>query len=220
MENVSKSSNNTKNNELVTLTAHEIANALGENYKSVQKMLNALATSGEIEVTEKTVNNRVLKGYIVSIEDIQKIKTRFTPKKHLLQMENDTKIQMLTNAQNKLLKEENKEEFTNDTNVKIYEVMTKNSELEKENEKLKKDLQEKINSNTRLDADLTIAKSELKFIEDKQKTFENAYSEQKLENEKLQKVIKNRNLALLLLGAVFLVFLTITLTVIFITKTV
>ena len=218
MTNARKSSNNTNNKELVTLTANEIANALGENYKSVQKMLNSLATSGEIEVTEKTVNNRVLKGYKVSIEDIQKIKTRFTPKGHLSKKENGINLQMLTNAQDRLIKEENKEEFTNDTNIKIYEVMTKNSELKEENEKLKKDLQEKINSNTRLDADLAIAKSELKFIEDKQKTFENAYSEQKLENEKLQKVIKNKNLALLALGAVFLVFLTIVLTIVFMGK--
>lgn len=213
MENASKLSDNNKNKELMTLTANELANALGENYKSVQKMLNILATSGEIEVSEKVVNNRTLKGYKVSIDDIQRIKLRFNPKKHLQNQENPIKLQMLENGNYNANTAEKLEENTNGINVKFYEVVQKNAELTKEVEKLRKDIQEKTNTNVRLDADLTVAKSELKFIEDKSKTYENSYNEKRLEVEKLNKVVKSRNIALIALGAVFLVFLTVVLTV-------
>ena len=215
MTNANKLSNNKENEHFLILTANEVANTIGENYRTVQKMLNILASTGEIEVTEKTVNNRTLKGYKVTNDDIQKVKSKFKPKGHLQSTENSTKIQMLQKAIDKVDEWKNSDENTNDINVKFYEVITKNSELEKENEILKKDLQDKINSNTRLDADLSIARSQIKFIEDKQKTFENSYMEQKLENEKLNKIIKNRNVTLIVLGSILLVLLTVVLTVVF-----
>lgn len=213
MENASKLSDNNKNKELMTLTANELANALGENYKSVQKMLNILATSGEIEVSEKNVNNRTLKGYKVSIDDIQRIKSRFNPKKHLQNQENPIKLQMLENGNYNANTSEKINENTNATNVKFYEVVQENAELTKEVEKLKKDIQEKINTNVQLGADLTVAKSELKFIEDKSKNMESAYSEKKLEVDRLNKILKSRNIALITLGAIFLIFVTVVITV-------
>jgi predicted nuclease with TOPRIM domain len=98
-------------------------------------------------------------------------------------------------------------------NVKFYEVMKENAELTKELDKLKTDMQTKINENVRLDADLTVAKSELKYITDKSSSMEAAYSEQKLEVERLNKVIRNRNFALICLGAVLLIILTVASTI-------
>lgn len=216
MENANKTSNSNKNKELMTLTANELANALGENYKSVQKMLNVLAVSNEIKVTEKTVNNRTLKGYKVSIDDIQRIKSRFSPKKHLQNQENPVKLQMLENGNYNANFSEKINENTNATNVKFYEVVQENAELTKEVEQLRKDIQEKINTNVKLDADLTVARSGIKYIEDKSKAMESAYSEKKLEVDKLNRILQHRNIALIVLGAVFLVFLTVVLTISFI----
>ena len=218
MENASKLNEEKDNKELFVFTANEVANVISENYKSVQRMLNSMASMGEIEVTEKLVNNRALKGYRVSQEDIKKIKLRFNPKKHLQNKENAIKIQMPTNDIYNTITSEKNETNANATNVKFYEVVQENAELTKEVEKLRKDIQEKVNANVQLGADLSVAKSELKFIEDKSKTIENAYSEKRLEVEKLNKIIKNRNIALIALGAVFLVFLTVVLTVVFIGK--
>lgn len=217
MTNASKLDESKENKQNIIFTAHELANAIGENYKSVQKILNTLATSGDLTVTEKAVNNRVLKGYKLSIEDIKSIKDKFLAKKHLQTSELSPYITNAYNALNNSTSREFFEKNTNAENVKIYEeVINENSALKSEVEKLKKDIQEKINSNVKLDADLSIARSELKYIEDKSKTMESAFSQKKLEVEKLQRDVKNRNIALIVLGGVLLAFLSIVLTAIFI----
>lgn len=72
-----------------------------------------------------------------------------------------------------------------------------------------KEIQALTNEKVILDADLTVARSELKFIEDKSRAVESAYSEKKLEVERLNKVIKQKDIALIILGAVILMGLTI-----------
>lgn len=208
MENAVNVNNNDNKGTNLTLTANEVANVLGESYKTVVKRLNTLATEGKIEVTEKSVNNRVLKGYILSISDLQDIKDNFLKNKHLENKENAINIQMLANANNNsntaILENDN----TTNPNVKIYEVMRENAELTKEIDKLKIDIQSKINENVRLDADLSVAKSELKLIEAKSNSMESAYSEKKLEVERLEKVVKSRNIALIILSALMLIGVT------------
>ena len=208
MENAVNVNNNDNKGTNLTLTANEVANVLGESYKTVVKRLNTLATEGKIEVTEKAVNNRVLKGYILNISDLQDIKDNFLKNKHLENKENAINIQMLANANNNgntaVLENDN----TTNPNVKIYEVMRENAELTKEIDKLKTDIQSKINENVRLDADLSVAKSELKLIEAKSNSMESAYSEKKLEVERLVKVVKSRNIALIILSALMLIGVT------------
>jgi len=213
MENAGKLSEDKEKEKIFIFTAHEVANVISENYKSVKKILDTMATMGEIEVTEKLVNNRALKGYMISQEDIKKIKLRFNPKKHLSDIEISNSKKMLANALNNTLGEEKIQVEENATNVKFYEVIQENAELTKEVEKLKKDIQDKINTNVQLGADLSIAKSELKFIEDKSKSMESAYAKEKLEVDRLNKLLKNRNITLITLGAIFLVFVTVVITV-------
>ena len=84
MENAEKTVTEKNIDKDMILTTNEVANVIGESYKTVAKVLNALATEGKIGVTEKLVNNRALKGFILDIADLQTIKDRFLKNKHLL----------------------------------------------------------------------------------------------------------------------------------------
>ena len=212
MENDVKTSNNKENAEKMILTANEVANTVGENYKSVVKMLDTLATNGEIDVTEKHVNNRALKGYVVRLSDIQNIKSKFLSKKHSEKVVNEALRKMRANDMITDISEDISNNLENSTNVKFYEVMTENSDLKRELSEIKESMQKVKNENVQLNADLTVARSEVKFIEDKSKTVEADNSRQRLEIERLQKVVNNRNIALLLLGAVLLVIVAVGLT--------
>jgi len=202
--------NNTSN--YMTLTVNEVTNVLGENYKTVAKMLNSLATQGKIKVTEKTVNNRVLKGFTLSIADLQSIKDNFQKGKHSENTKNAPYLQMLANAVTTSENTENEEKSKEDINVKFYEEKSRNLELTRELEKLKADLSAKTNENVRLDADLTVAKSELKYITDKSSSMESAWAEEKQKTAQLEKVIKSKNIAIIVLGAILLVIVAVSIT--------
>lgn len=212
MENDVKTSNNKENAEKMILTANEVANTVGENYKSVVKMLDTLATNGEIGVTEKHVNNRALKGYVVRLSDIQNIKNKFLSKKHSEKVVNEALRKMRANDMITDISADISNNLENNTNVKFYEVMTENSDLKRELSEIKESLQKVKNENVQLNADLTVERSKVKFIEDKSNTIEADNSKQRLEIERLQKVVNNRNIALLLLGAVLLVIVAVALT--------
>ena len=209
MTNDDKSSNNTENKEFGVFTANEVANTLGENYKSIAKALNTLATQGKINVAEKYVNNRPLKGYCLSISDLQEIKSRFIKDKHLSGSKNESNVKMVANALFADKISQLSDNISDDTNVKIYEVMKENADLTKEISELKQSIQEKTNENVRLDADLSMARSELKFITDKSTSMESAWAAEKQRAEALEKVVKSRNVQLIITGAVLLVVIVV-----------
>lgn len=209
MANDTKHANNNENQVFTVFTANEVANTVGENYKSVAKILNTLATQGKINVTEKLVNNRPLKGYCLSIQDLQEVKSRFLKEKHLSGAKNTTNIKMAVNALSVDNTNQSGEEFVENTNVKFYEVLKENAELTRQISELKQNVQEKISENVRLDADLSMARSELKFITDKSATMESAWAQEKQRAEALEKVVKSRNLQLIITGAVLLVVVVV-----------
>ena len=212
MENAEKLSNNNTIGNYMTLTTNEVADVLGKNYKTVAKVLKAMATQGQIKVTQKRVNNRQLDGYILSIADLQTIKNSFQKNKHLENDNNKHALQMLTNAIYTSENTDKEEQSKEDINVKFYEEKSRNLELTRELEKLKADLSAKTNENVRLDADLTVAKSELKYITDKSASMESAWAEQKQKVESLEKVVKSRNLTIIVLGAILLVIVAVSIT--------
>jgi len=209
MENGEKSSMATDTSNCMTLTVNEVTNVLGENYKTVAKTLKTLATQGKIKVTQKTVNNRMLDGYILTISDLQSIKDTFQKGKNLQSDKNAPYIQMLANAITTSENTENEEKSKDDISVKFYEEKSRNLELTRELEKLKAELSTKTNENVRLDADLTVAKSELKYITDKSTTMESAWAEEKQKTAQLEKGIKSRNIAIIILGAILLIIFAV-----------
>ena len=209
MENAEKLSNNNTTGNYMTLTTNAVADVLGKNYQTVAKVLKAVATQGQIKVTQKRVNNRQLDGYILSIADLQTIKNSFQKNKHLENDNNKHALQMLTNAIYTSENTDKEEQSKEDINVKFYEEKSRNLELTRELEKLKADLSAKTNENVRLDADLTVAKSELKYITDKSASMESAWAEQKQKVESLEKVVKSRNLTIIVLGAILLIIFAV-----------
>lgn len=112
-------------------------------------------------------------------------------------------------------------------NVKFYEVVKQNNELENKVRMLQaqyKDLEvakaQEVTTlkaeQTKTEAELYKTQADLKLITDKSSTMESAYAEQKLEVERLNKVVRNRNTALILLGAILLIILTVAVTLTFI----
>lgn len=209
MENDVKLSDNNENQGFAVFTANEVANTLGENYKSVAKILKMFATQGKIDVSEKLVNNRPLKGYCLSISDLQEVKSRFLKDKHLPGAKNKANVKMVINALSDDNLTQQDEEFSENTNVKFYEVLKENAELIRQVSELKQNVQEKISENVRLDADLSMARSELKFITDKSSSMESAWAQEKQRAETLEKVVKSRNIQLLITGAVLLVVIVV-----------
>lgn len=201
--------------ETIIYTTNEVANIIGVSYKTIQKDLAIRATKEEIRTGTKYVRNRALTGYYLSIRDLQSIKDKYR-NLDFQNAQNDENKKMLANALNTNTNTKNPNENPNELNVKIYEVMTENTELKKKIESSKAQINELTNVNARLDANLIKASAELKLIEDKSKTIENSYFELKQEKEKLSKVLMHRNIALIILGAVLLMIVTVLGTVHFI----
>ena len=147
MENGEKAKHYDTLSNFMTLTANEVANVLGENYKAVVKHLKILATEQKINVTEKTVNNRTLDGYILSISDLQTIKDKLQKRKHFQNEENATNVQMIANAVNTSNIDKSENDTSELANVKLYEEKSRNLELTRELEKLKAELSTKTNEN-------------------------------------------------------------------------
>ena len=210
------------------MTLNQIVGITGGHYQTVKKIIDKYVEEGMLSETVVYRKNRPFKAYYISNRVLAEIQIKLKNIK-----KNSAPLKMNVNDTMKLNEKASSNFNTtsintvseNDTmkmidNVKFYEVVKQNNDLENKVHMLEaqyKDLEvAKANEVTALKAEQTKTEAELyktqadlKLITDKSNTMESAYAEQKLEVKKLQQVIKNKDIALIVLGAILLVLVTI-----------
>ena len=217
------------------LTLNQLTKILGGHPNTIKKYLDMYEQSGAVKVGEVTRKNRKFKAYHTTNKLLAELQ-------HILQeiRKSSTPIKLSESLALNLFEKDDKKgslDILNSTvstepmksldNVKFYEVVKQNNELENKVRMLQaqyKDLEvakaQEVTTlkaeQTKTEAELYKTQADLKLITDKSSTMESAYAEQKLEVERLNKVVKNRNTALILLGAILLIILTVAVTLTFI----
>lgn len=207
------------------MTANDVANLLHGNYRTVRKILEDLRITGEVKegsvirANRSTIayylNNSTIKRINAHLKDIRNRKTTIVDKK---QSANDTNVS--NNKVIGLVSAGTNAPSDSDTNVKIYEVMRENNELQNKLKELENNYSKEHEKAVKLEADLYKAQSDIKLIEDKRQTVEadNAEKEQKItvlksEKEELQKNISDKNKIIIalasIIGAIILVSCTV-----------
>lgn len=217
------------------LTLNQLTKILGGHPNTIKKYLDMYEQSGAVKVGEVTRKNRKFKAYHTTNKLLAELQ-------HILQeiRKSSTPIKLSESLALNLFEKDDKKgssDILNSTvstepmksldNVKFYEVVKQNNELENKVRMLQaqyKDLEvakaQEVTTlkaeQTKTEAELYKTQADLKLITDKSSTMESAYAEQKLEVERLNKVVRNRNTALILLGAILLIILTVAVTLTFI----
>ena len=217
------------------LTLNQLTKILGGHPNTIKKYLDMYEQSGAVKVGEVTRKNRKFKAYHTTNKLLAELQ-------HILQeiRKSSTPIKLSESLALNLFEKDDKKgslDILNSTvstepmksldNVKFYEVVKQNNELENKVRMLQaqyKDLEvakaQEVTTlkaeQTKTEAELYKTQADLKLITDKSSTMESAYDEQKLEVERLNKVVRNRNTALILLVAILLIILTVAVTLTFI----
>lgn len=217
------------------LTLNQITDLTGGHYQTIKKIVEKMVVKGDIVTGSVVRKNRTFPAYKLNHKNIAEIQIMLkeikSSSKPVKVNENvigkygaNATSKTVSNIVSNSSENEPVKMNENESNVKIYEVTKHNNELENRIKVLEaenKDLQlAKVNEvsainneKVKIESELYKAQADLKLIEDKSKTMEAAYSEQKLEVERLNRVVRNRNFALICLGAVLLIILTVASTI-------
>ena len=217
------------NNELLTL--NQITEITGGHYQTIKKIIDRMVNNNEIETGTVVRKNRPFTAYKLNHKNIaeiqillKNIKTSSKPVK----MSESVLSADIENAHSKrianklTLQSENEsvKMSESEASVKLYEVTKENNALENrvkvleaENKDLQLSKMKELNAvnteKTKIESELYKAQADLKLIEDKSKTMESAYAEQKLEVDRLNKVVNNKNAVIITLSAILLVIITV-----------
>lgn len=210
------------------LTLNQICEIVGGHYQTTKKIVNKYVENGTLKKGEVLRRNRPFEAYYVTdtiLAEIQivlkEIKKTMTPAK-LFELANHKSNDNVhsTSTTDEFQKLDENVPVKMLDNVKFYEVVKQNNELENKVRLLEAHLKdkeleyaherEKINGEkVQLQADNYKLQADIKLIEDKQKTFESAWAEEKQKAEKLENTVKQRNIQLLITGALLLVVVVV-----------
>ena len=210
------------------LTLNQICNIVGGHYQTTKKIVDSYVENGRVKTGKVKRRNRPFDAYYVSdtvLAEIQialqEIRRTSSPVEIVktLTRNYDENVDISTKSNNFNQIQEN-EEVKMSGNVKFYEVIKQNNELENKIKILEAEIKdkeiahaherEKINGEKiQLQADNYKLQADIKLIEDKSRTMESAYSEQKLKVEALEKILKSKDRQLLITGAVLLVVIVV-----------
>lgn len=225
--------NAVNNDDLLTL--NQVAEITGGHYQTIKKIIERMADNNEVEIGSVYRQNREFKAYrlnnlkIAEIQtELKRVKSSLKPLKTHVNANNKngenavykSKIVDIANV----VENDSVKMLENASSVKFYEVVKKNNELENKISMLEATIKDKdielanqksklTSENTQLQAELYKVQADVKLITDKSSTMEAAWAEEKLKVESLQKQLSNRNIALIILGAIILTLATIFITI-------
>lgn len=224
--------NGINNSDLLTL--NQVAEITGGHYQTIKKIVERMADNNEVEIGSVYRQNREFKAYrlnnlkIAEIQtELKRVKSSLKPlKMHVnadsVNGENVVNKRNIFNIDS-IAENDNIKMLENASNVKFYEVVKKNNELENKISMLEATIKDKdielanqkmqlTSENTQLQAELYKVQADVKLITDKSTTMESAWAEEKLKVKDLQKKVNDRNIALLVLSAVILVVVAVGIT--------
>lgn len=214
--------------ELCTL--NEICRTVGGNYKTVQKIVNDMVEKNLLEVGTVNIQNRDYTAYYVDGTIFRKIQNDLKDiKKNTVQVRKIAQVQSGINTNNDVhITDFIKNDIKSVDNlnilkqnadlshkVEMLEARNKELELEKLHElsKLREEQAKELavinGEKVQLQADNYKLQADIKLIEDKSATMESAWAEEKQRAEALEKVVKSRNVQLIITGAVLLVVVVV-----------
>ena len=214
--------------ELCTL--NEICRTVGGNYKTVQKIVNDMVEKNLLEVGTVNIQNRDYTAYYVDGTIFRKIQNDLKDiKKNTAQVRKIAQVQSGINTNNDVhITDFIKNDIKSVDNlnilkqnadlshkVEILEARNKELELEKLHElsKLREEQAKELavinGEKVQLQADNYKLQADIKLIEDKSSTMESAWAQEKQRAEALEKVVKSRNVQLIITGAVLLVVVVV-----------
>lgn len=214
--------------ELCTL--NEICRTVGGNYKTVQKIVNDMVEKNLLEVGTVNIQNRDYTAYYVDGTIFRKIQNDLKDiKKNTVQVRKIAQVQSGINTNNDVhITDFIKNDIKSVDNlnilkqnadlshkVEMLEARNKELELEKLHElsKLREEQAKELavinGEKVQLQADNYKLQADIKLIEDKSKTMESAWAEEKQRAEALERVVKSRNVQLIITGAVLLVVVVV-----------
>ena len=210
------------------LTLNQICGIVGGHYQTTKKVVDEYVKNGRLKTGEVRRRNRPFEAYYISdtiLAEIQiilqEIKRTNSPVKMFENMATKTAVNDTTSRKINNFEQagENVTAKMSD-NVKIYEVTKLNNELENRVKILEAELKdkelahaherEKLNGEkVQLQADNYKLQADIKLIEDKSSSMESAWAAEKQRAEALEKVVKSRNIQLIITGAVLLVVVVV-----------
>lgn len=214
--------------ELCTL--NEICRTVGGNYKTVQKIINNMVEKNLLEVGTVNIQNRDYTAYYVDGTIFRKIQNDLKDiKKNTAQVRKIAQVQSGINTNNDVhITDFIKNDMKSVDNlnilkqnadlshkVEMLEARNKELELEKLHElsKLREEQAKELavinGEKVQLQADNYKLQADIKLIEDKSSTMESAWAAEKQRAEALEKVVKSRNVQLIITGAVLLVVVVV-----------
>ena len=190
-----------------TYTLNSLKSILQCNRLTAEKYIS----KGNYKKTSKSYNGKEFNAWIIPPNEIKRLKS------NLYYMQGGGDVTSQTSLNKSTPQNDNVTPVNASATTELLRNITdlngRITALENDNRALNKEIKELTSENTVLARDKATVESKMFLIEDKSKAMESAFAEKKLEVDKLNKILKNRNIALITLGAIFLVFVTVIVTV-------
>lgn len=181
-----------------TYTLNSLRNTLHCNRRTAEKYI----AKGNYKKTVKSYNGTEFAAWIISENEIKRLKSNLS----YIQGGCAIPREMSTTKGNRSVDNITPvtDNITSELLRNVTELNGRITVLENENRGLQKEVKELTSENTVLVRDKATIESKMLLIEDKSKTIEGAWAEQKQRAEALEKTVKERNIQLLVTGAVLL----------------
>lgn len=210
------------------LTMNQICGIVGGHYQTTKKIVDSYVRNGRLTKGEVKRRNRPFEAYYVSdtvlaeiqiaLQEIKKTSSPVQMSKALISSYNANADTVAIN--DNFTHTQNPDVVKMSDNVKIYEVAKKNNELENKIKVLEAEINDKelshIKEREKMNGEIVKLQSEnyklqsdVKLIEDRSRTMESAWAEEKQKVEALEKLLGSRNIQLIVTGAVLLVVVVV-----------
>lgn len=186
-----------------TYTLNSLRKVLQCNRLTAEKYIS----KGNYKKTTKSYNNKEYDAWIIPEREIERLRSNLRYTQGGVSVTSETSINKGGNVQSDITLENTS--ITSELLRNVKELNGRITTLENENKGLQKELKELTSENTVLVRDKATIESKMLLIEDKSRTIEGAYSEQKQRAEALEKTVQQRNMQLLITGAVLLVVIVV-----------
>ena len=186
-----------------TYTLNSLRKVLQCNRLTAEKYI----TKGNYKRTVKTYNNTEYDAWIIPEPEIERIKSNLRYTQGGVSVTSVTSENKGVNVISDVTSEN--PIITAELLRNVKELNGRISSLENENKELQKEVKSLTSENTVLIRDKVTIESKMLLIEDKSKTMESAWAEEKQRAEALERVVKSRNVQLIITGVMLLVVVVV-----------
>lgn len=186
-----------------TYTLNSLRKTLQCNRRTAEKYI----AKGNYKKTVKSYNGSEFDAWIIPENEIRRLKMNLHYTQSGGSVPSETSLNKVISPNDDITSVNSS--VTAEMLRNIKELNGRITSLENENRGLQKELKELTSENTVLVRDKATIESKMLLIEDKSATMESAWAAEKQRAEALEKVVKSRNVQLIITGAVLLVVVVV-----------